>query len=263
MQTVLEIEAMLKNASKQEFEALERSLQADTRKGVRNALAKTKKRFEKDEAEHKRVENMFAFQEELAGQGVIIGLDEVGRGPLAGPLTVCGVVFPPEVRFIEKLNDSKQLSESSRALIAEDVKKQALAWTVVHVEPSEIDTKGMSACLRKAFRQAIETVESQGIVIDHILLDGNPLYLDQREINVIKGDAKCASIAAASVIAKVTRDTLMVEYDALYPEYDFASSKGYGSQKHRDAIAQFGLSPIHRKSFCRNFTTYSQPSLFS
>ncbi|MGN0302384.1 MAG: ribonuclease HII [Anaerotardibacter sp.] len=263
MQTVSQIEAMLKNASKQEFEALERSLQADTRKGVRAALERTKKRFEKDEAEHKRVESMFAFQQELVGEGVIIGLDEVGRGPLAGPLTVCGVVFPPEVTFIEKLNDSKQIPEPNRASVAEEVKSKALAWTVVHVEPSEIDKKGMSACLRKAFKQAVETIEAQGIVIDHILLDGNPLHLDPREVNVIKGDAKCASIAAASVVAKVTRDALMVEYDALYPEYDFASSKGYGSQKHRDAISQFGLSPIHRASFCRNFVTYEQPSLFS
>ena len=117
----------------------------------------------------------------------------------------------------------------------------------------------MTACLKKAFKQAIAEIESQGVHADVVLLDGNPLHIDPREINVVKGDAKCASISAASVIAKVERDQLMREYDKRYPGYDFASSKGYGSARHRQAIAEMGVTPIHRVSFCGNFL---QESLF-
>ena len=110
------------------------------------------------------------------------------------------------------------------------------------------------ACLKRAFKTAVANIETQGIVPEVILLDGNPLGFDAREINVVKGDARCASIAAASVIAKVERDALMVEYDQVYPGYDLASSKGYGSAAHRRAIAEKGLTPIHRASYCKNFT---------
>lgn len=113
--------------------------------------------------------------------------------------------------------------------------------------------------LRKAFRQAVAEIEAQGIEPEVILLDGNPLHLDPREMNVVHGDARCASISAASLIAKVSRDALMVSYEKEYPGYDFASSKGYGSARHRQAIAEKGLTPIHRVSFCQNFL---QESLF-
>lgn len=134
-----------------------------------------------------------------------------------------------------------------------------MAWAIVNIEPSEIDECGMTACLRKAFRQAVAEIEAQGIEPEVILLDGNPLHLDPREKNVVHGDALCASISAASLIAKVSRDALMVSYDEDYPGYDFASSKGYGSARHRQAIAEKGLTPIHRVSFCQNFL---QESLF-
>ena len=113
--------------------------------------------------------------------------------------------------------------------------------------------------MRSAFTQSIANIESQGVKPEVVLLDGNPLHLDPREINVVHGDARCASIAAASLIAKVSRDALMVAYDDQYPGYDFASSKGYGSARHRAAIQEHGLTPIHRVSFCQNFL---QESLF-
>ena len=258
-QTISDIKARLKAADRAEFDILEYSLRGDTRKGVQAALAQTRKRFETAEAEGARLKSLYDFEESLASDGVVLGLDEVGRGPLAGPLTVGAVVLDKTAKRVEGLNDSKQIPESHRDAVAEAVKESALAWAIVHVSPSDIDAHGMTACLKKAFKQAIADIESQGVHVDVVLLDGNPLHIDPREINVIKGDAKCASISAASVIAKVERDQIMRDYDKQYPGYDFASSKGYGSAHHRQAIAEKGITPIHRVSFCGNFL---QESLF-
>lgn len=259
-QTVADIKARLARVSRDEFEVLERSLIADTRKGVQNALAATRRRLDAEEAERERVAVLYSFERELAHGGLVLGLDEVGRGPLAGPLTVGAVVLAPDADPIEGLNDSKQVPEAHRPALAAAVKERALAWAVVDVEPARIDEMGMAACLREAFSRAIERIEAHGVVPETILLDGNPLHLDPREANVVHGDARCASIAAASLVAKVSRDALMVDYDAEYPGYDFASSKGYGSARHRAAIAEKGLTPIHRVSFCQGFL---QESLFS
>jgi ribonuclease HII len=162
-------------------------------------------------------------------------------------------VLDPNAERIEGINDSKQIPEPKRAEIAREVKRLCRAYAIVHIQPAEIDERGMTACLRKAFLQAVVKIEEQGIVPEVILLDGNPLHLDPREVNVVKGDGKCASIACASIVAKVERDGLMVAYDEDYPGYGFATSKGYGSEAHRLAIAEKGLTPIHRRSFCTNF----------
>ncbi len=258
-QTVADIKKRLSEASAQEFAVLERSLIADTRKGVQAALESTRRRLKAEETERQRVASLYQYQEELAGGKLVVGLDEVGRGPLAGPLTVGAVVLRPEAPQISGLNDSKQVPEHHRAGLAQTVKERALAWAIVDIPPSEIDELGMAACLRKAFRKAIAEVEAQGVHPEVVLLDGNPLHIDPRETNVVHGDARCASIAAASLIAKVSRDALMVSYDEVYPGYDLASSKGYGSARHREAIAKMGLTPIHRASFCRGLV---QESLF-
>ena len=146
-----------------------------------------------------------------------------------------------------------------RRLVAEAAERErALAWAVRYVEPAEIDAAGMTACLVTAFRRALAAVE-EVVRADVVLLDGNPLHLDAREVNVVKGDGRCASIAAASVVAKVERDRLMEAYDAEYPGYGFAENKGYASAAHIEAIRERGLTPIHRASFC---TAFSQPTLF-
>lgn len=251
MQTVADIRQRLAHVSAQEFEVLERSLRADTRKGVQQALEQTRRRLAGQLAERQRLEELYRYEQTLVPDKVVIGLDEVGRGPLAGPLSVGAVVLDKEAPYIERLNDSKRIPEARRPAIAEEIQARSLAWTVVHVEPATIDQLGITACLKQAFREAIGIIEQQGITADVVLLDGNPLHLDPRELNVVHGDAKCASIAAASLVAKVARDARMVAYDKEYPGYDFASSKGYGSQRHRDAIAAKGLSPIHRVSFCQ------------
>lgn len=260
VQTVADIRSRLRTVNREEYIILERSLCADTRKGVQQALASTRRRLDAEEAEQVRLSGLYEYQRELAQGKLVVGLDEVGRGPLAGPLTVGAVVLDENAPYIPGLNDSKQVPEDRRRALAETIKHTARAWSVVHVEPAVIDTKGISTCLREAFQEAVARIEVQGISPEVILLDGNPLRLDDREINVVHGDARCASIAAASLIAKVARDALMVAYDADYPGYDFASSKGYGSEKHRAAIARMGLTPLHRVSFCQNFL---QESLFS
>lgn len=259
--TVADIRARLQAANAEEFAVLERSLVADTRKGVRQALEVARRRLEAEAQERDRLEHMYSFEEDLAasrGGGIIVGLDEVGRGPVAGPLAVGAVVLSRE-SHIAGLNDSKQISPAERERIAQVIKEESLAWTVQYIEPHEIDAAGMTASLVAAFRRALAAIEEAGIVPQVVLLDGNPLHMDKRELNVIKGDAQCASIAAASIVAKVERDALMDRYAQQYPEYHFDSNKGYASASHIDAIKRFGLTPLHRVSFC---TAFTQESLF-
>ena len=253
MASIADIQDQLRTVSAQAFPALEARLMQDDRKGIQRALASARKRLEKEALEQQRLAELYRFEQEIAAGKAVVGLDEVGRGPLAGPLSVGAVVLDPAAEAIYGLNDSKQIKETQRPTIAEAIKQAARAYAVVHIPPQDIDEYGIMACLRSAFMQAVVRIEEQGVQVDVILLDGNPLGIDEREVNVVKGDAKCASIAAASVIAKVERDALMVAYDAEYPGYDFAASKGYGSAAHRQAIEEKGLSPIHRASFCANF----------
>lgn len=259
--TVAEIKRRLQEADEQEFAVLERSLVADARKGVRSAVEVARRRLAAERAERERLDGLYALEERLMeerGASLCVGLDEVGRGPVAGPLAVSAVVLPREPR-IAGLNDSKQVAPAERERIAAEVKRVALAWAVEYASPHDIDTLGMSACLRRAFSAAVRKIEEAGVRPGLILLDGNPLHLDERECNLVKGDARCASIAAASIVAKVERDALMERLDAQYPGYGFASNKGYASADHVEAIKQRGLTPVHRASFC---TSFAQQSLF-
>lgn len=259
-QTVKDIAEALKRADRAELEVFERSLAADTRKGVRAALERARARIEAADAERRRLASLYAFEAKLAasrGAHVVVGLDEVGRGPLAGPLAVGAVVLGEGA--IEGLNDSKQISPERRERMSDQIKATARAWTVQYVEPAFIDAHGMTASLVEAFQRAIREIERCGVVPDLVLLDGNPLHMDAREVNVVKGDATCASIAAASVVAKVERDRLMCRYAQEYPAYHLDECKGYASRAHIEAIRRFGLTPLHRASFC---TAFTQESLF-
>lgn len=259
--TVAEIRALLKEADESELAALERSLAADTRKGVREALNAARKRIDAVKQEQARVAALYEFERSLADskdEPVIVGLDEVGRGSLAGPLAV-GAVVLPATPHIDGLNDSKQVKPENRAHIADEIQSRALACAVQYVAPADIDRFGMSASLRQAFAGALSQIEAQGVIPDVVLVDGNPLHLDEREISVVKGDAKCASIAAASILAKASRDALMCELASQYPLYEFEENKGYSSPHHIKAIKSYGLSDVHRRSFC---TSFLQESLF-
>ena len=253
--TVEEIRALLAHANASTFSSLERSLKADTRKGVVSALIAAQKRITKEEVEQKRLEGLYTFQRSIAAEwsaSIVVGLDEVGRGSVAGPLAVGAVILPDEPH-IPLLNDSKQLDAAQREQIAARIKECALAWTVQYVQPEDIDAQGMSVSLRIAFSKAVRALEQQQFIPDVLLLDGNPLHFDKRERNIVKGDAKCASIAAASIVAKVERDALMMRLAQEYPVYDWDHNKGYASARHIQAIHDYGLTPYHRVSFCQAF----------
>ena len=268
--TIAQIKERIAQADEKALEALERAYASDSRKGVQQALKSARSRLDAQAFEIARVRELYACQDDLARsflvrnnvsidhEPIIVGLDEVGRGPLAGPLAVGAVVLPRD-GIIEDLNDSKKIAPEKREFIADAVKSEALAWSIQYIEPAQIDACGMSASLVVAFRRAIADIEDKGIVPDVVLLDGNPMHLDPREVNVIKGDGRCASIAAASIIAKVERDALMCRYAKEYPQYHFDACKGYHSEEHAKAIREYGLSPIHRKSFC---TAFLQETLF-
>lgn len=256
--TVAEIRRRLAAADAREYQALRDALADDGRKGVVAALAACEKRLQAQEAERLRLDGLYGHDRQWGASKLVVGLDEVGRGAVAGPLAVGAVVLPDEPR-IPLLNDSKQLSPEQRREAAARIKEVASAWAVAYVEPQAIDQVGMAACLRQAFGDALGQVEAQGVRADVVLIDGNPLGLDPREVNVVKGDGKSAAIAAASIVAKVERDALMEGFSSTYPQYGFSSHKGYGSAEHIAAIREHGLCPIHRESFCRSF---NQPTLF-
>ena len=182
---------------------------------------------------------------ELSAGGVAAGLDEVGRGPLAGPLTVAAVVLPPEPQIVG-LDDSKKISPKRREELALQIMDTALAFGIAHIEPAEIDACGMAASLRVCMLRALKACELEP---DCVLIDGNPLNIHPREHSVVKGDGKVACIAAASILAKVTRDHIMEAYALRYPAYGFESNKGYGSAAHIAAIREHGPCPLHRMSF--------------
>jgi ribonuclease HII len=207
------------------------------------------------EEEERRTRALYEQQYRAGAAARVIGVDEVGRGSVAGPLTVAAVSLPLEPPIFG-LDDSKKLTAKRREELAVVIRESALAIGLAHIEPAIIDRIGMAAALRSAMVQAIEAC---GLDPDLVLIDGNPVHVHAKERNIVKGDAKVACIAAASIVAKVTRDALMVEADALYPGYGFASNKGYAAPGHIEAIREKGLTPFHRESFCRNFF---QQSLF-
>lgn len=204
------------------------------------------------EQEKNRLEELKKFELELYNKNVkyIAGIDEAGRGPLAGPVVVGCVIMKPE-SFIEYINDSKKLSEKKRELLYEKITEEAIAWSVGIVNEQEIDELNILNATKKALTMAIDKLE---IKPDVILVDALD-KIDTRGIkyiSIIKGDAKIYSISAASIIAKVTRDRIMREYDEVYPEYGFKAHKGYGTAKHIQAIKEYGICNLHRRTFVKN-----------
>ena len=243
------IAAELGSAPLDEIEALVERYFEDPRVQVAKACERALRRLERERAERDRVDAMYRTMAELGGPGVVVGVDEVGRGSVAGPLTVCAVCLPDEPR-IWGVNDSKQLSPQRRCLLAARIAEVATAIGICHIPAARIDEMGMARSLRAAVAGA---VSDTGLDPDCVLMDGNPLGAVPHERNVVHGDAKVVCIAAASIVAKVTRDELMVELDSEYPGYHLAQSKGYASPEHIAAIREHGLSPVHRASFCGNF----------
>lgn len=201
----------------------------------------------------KKAVEMLEFEREYTskGYGAICGMDEVGRGPLAGPVVVCALVMPlEEDKLIDGIDDSKKLSEKRREALYDKILEVAKAVSVVRVDPEEIDEINILNATKKAMRKAVDDIKDKA---DIAFVDAVKLDLPIPEVAIIKGDAKSYNIAAASIVAKVYRDRLMYEYAKEYPQYDFASNKGYGTAKHIAALREYGATPIHRRSFIKKF----------
>ncbi len=209
------------------------------------------RRQEKLKAERERLEGMRVYERQYRERGTLCGIDEVGRGPLAGPV-VAGAVILQEDCEILYLNDSKKLSEKKRELLYDEIMEKAIAVGIGAVSPERIDEINILQATYEAMRIAISRLSVRP---DLLLNDAVTIpQVDIPQVPIIKGDAKSVSIAAASIIAKVTRDRMMVQYEDLYPGYEFASNKGYGSARHIAALKEIGPCPIHRRSFIKNFT---------
>ena len=211
---------------------------------------KLKKQQERLEKEIARTKAMSIFEEEYKDYPYICGIDEVGRGPLAGPV-VAGAVILPKDDMILYLNDSKKLSEKKREMLYDEIMNRAVATGIGMASPARIDEINILQATYEAMRMAIDHLKVRP---DILLNDAVTIpQVDILQVPIIKGDAKSISIAAASIIAKVTRDRLMVEYDKVLPGYDFASNKGYGTKAHIAGLKELGPTPIHRRSFIHNY----------
>ena len=207
---------------------------------------------EKLEKELARLEAMREYEDTYDACAYICGIDEAGRGPLAGPVVAAAAVLPKDCQIFY-LNDSKKLSEKKRDLLFDEIKEKAVAYGIGIVSPQVIDEINILQATYEAMRQAI----SQLNVIPEILLNDAVTIpgVDIMRVPIVKGDAKSVSIAAASILAKVTRDRMMMEYDQIYPEYGFAKHKGYGTAAHIAALKEYGPCPIHRRTFIKKFVT--------
>lgn len=225
-------------------EELLTAIKNDARKGVQSIY----KSYQREMKEHQRVANLYTFENECRANGykLIAGVDEVGRGPLAGPVVVASVILPKNF-FIEKINDSKKLSEATREKIYDIIMENAIAVNRAIIDEKTIDRVNIYQAAMNGMYEAIYGLNPKP---DAVLIDAMPLEsLDIYHQSIIKGDAKSASIAAASIVAKVERDRMMNEFDKIYPQYGFAKNKGYGTSEHLEALRKYGPCEIHRKSF--------------
>ena len=205
---------------------------------------------EKLAAERERLALMREFEDKYCEYTYICGIDEAGRGPLAGPVAAGAVILPKDCEILF-LNDSKKLSEKKRDLLYDEIREKAVSWSVALMDEKVIDEVNILQATYRAMRQAVSELNPQP---DMLLNDAVTIPdIGIKQVGIVKGDAKSVSIAAASIMAKVTRDRLMLEYDRLYPEYGFAKHKGYGTKEHIEAIKKYGPCPIHRKTFITKF----------
>lgn len=222
----------------------------DSRAGVRALVERARKKLDALEKERLRMERMWIYERQYEDAACICGIDEAGRGPLAGPVVAGAVILPKDCNILY-LNDSKQLSAKKREELYDIIKERAVSTGVGVVGSQRIDETDILRATYEAMRLAIAelTVKPDILLNDAVTIP----QVNLRQIPIVKGDAKSASIAAASILAKVTRDRMMVAYERQYPGYGFAAHKGYGSQEHIAALRRLGPCPIHRKLFIRNF----------
>ena len=246
MATIKEIKEQLASIQRLD-DPLLTELEQDSRSGVIQAIAKRKREIQKRLDEDERLEGMLAYEKECYARGMelIAGVDEVGRGPLAGPVVAAAVILPKACK-IPGLNDSKKIPKSKHKEIYEAVLQNAVAIGIGIKDNQVIDQVNIYEATKLAMMEAIGQLEPQP---QHLLIDAMKLDLPIPQTSIIKGDANSLSIAAASIVAKVTRDQMMEEFDREYPGYDFAQNAGYGTAKHLAGLDKLGVTPIHRRSF--------------
>ena len=246
MATIKEIKELLTTITDLESSLFE-ELGKDPRAGVQKEIQKRKREIQAELEEINRLETMLRYEKELYAEGInlIAGVDEVGRGPLAGPVVAAAVILPKDCK-IKGLNDSKKIPKKKHMEIFQAVKNQALAIGIGIMDNHVIDQVNIYEATKLAMKEAISQLEPQP---KHLLIDAMKLDLPISQTSIIKGDANSLSIAAASIIAKVTRDKIMANYDQEFPGYDFAQNAGYGTAKHLEGIEKHGVTPIHRTSF--------------
>jgi len=250
LKSIGEIKELFQNAPVEELPQLLALHESDERQGVKKLIESANKRIAALEKEKQRIEKLWQYEREYHTYAYICGIDEVGRGPLAGPVVAGAVILPKDCDILY-INDSKQLSEKKREELYDVILEKAVSCAVGYASPERIDEINILQATYEAMREAISRLEPMP---DLLLNDAVKIPLvNIPQVPIIKGDAKSISIGAASIIAKVTRDRLMVDYDKIFPEYDFAGNKGYGSAAHIEALKKYGPTPIHRRSFIKNF----------
>ncbi len=252
MKSMTEIKAFMQGLeSVEELSIFVQEYSEDERAGVQKLVQSAEKKIAAYQKELLRLHEMKKYERENAQYGYLCGIDEVGRGPLAGPVYAAAVILPPDCNILY-VNDSKKLSEKKREELYDVIMKEALAVGIGCNSPERIDEINILQATYEAMTKAVNSLKIKpgALLIDAVHI---PQLEEYKQISIIKGDAKSMSIAAASIVAKVTRDRIMKEYALQYPEYGFESNKGYGSADHIAAIKKYGPCPIHRRSFIGNF----------
>jgi ribonuclease HII len=254
MISLSEIKSIIKQTEADKLPDIIKEYSSDERAGVQKELESARKRYDKYIKELERIKNMRIYEDKYSEYEFICGIDEVGRGPLAGPVVACACMLPKDCQILY-VNDSKKLSEAKREELYDEIMEKAVSVGIGQSSCERIDEINILNATYEAMRQAVSKLDPkpQLLLNDAVTIPG----IDIRQVPIIKGDAKSISIAAASIIAKVTRDRMMVELDKTYPGYDFASNKGYGSAKHIEALKRLGPTPIHRRTFIGNFIDVS------
>lgn len=248
--SISEIGTIFKQADMKMLPAFIDEYDSDERNGVKKLVERARKQIADFEREKQRMYEMFSYERKYDKYEYICGVDEVGCGPLAGPVVAAAVILPKNCDILY-LNDSKKLTENKREELFDEIMKKALCVGIGFASPERIDEINIRMADFEAMRMAISKLS---IAPEFILVDGYKIGgTDIEQEAIVKGDSKSASIAAASIVAKVTRDRLMKQYDEVFPGYQFSSNKGYGSSEHIQAIKKLGPTPIHRKTFIKNF----------